>query len=184
MRQCLFLIVALIISCSERNSQQQKSDIIKSNITEENHDDYLIRIHSPHSNFGYGNLKGKVVIPFGKYISCFTDTFRTFAIVCHPKMGFVAIDRNEKVLYKIFMFDNGPDEISEGLFRIIIDGKIGYANEKGKIVIQPKFECADPFKDGKAEVSLNCEKNVIDQEHVGWKSDHWFYIDKTGNEIK
>ena len=68
---------------------------------------------------GYKNQNGDIVIPSGKYIRCFTDTFRTYAIVVKPNSGFVAIDRQEKILYEVFPFDNGPDEPSDGLFRIL-----------------------------------------------------------------
>jgi len=68
---------------------------------------------------GYKNQNGDIVIPSGKYIGCFTDTFRTYAIVVKPNSGFVAIDWQEKILYEVFPFDNGPDEPSDGLFRIL-----------------------------------------------------------------
>ena len=50
----------------------------------------------------------------------------------------VAIDRNERILFEAYLFDNGPDYTSEGLFRIIHDGKIGFANENGEVVIAPR----------------------------------------------
>src|SRR5690242_11150784 len=77
---------------------------------------------------GYKNLHGNIIIPAGKYSHCFTDTFRTYAVVLLPQNGFVAIDRKENMLYSIFRFDNGPDYVEDGLFRIVKDGKIGYAD--------------------------------------------------------
>jgi hypothetical protein len=47
---------------------------------------------------GYKNSKGEIAIPSGKYMFCFTDTFKTYAIVTIPKKGFVAIDRKENIL--------------------------------------------------------------------------------------
>ena len=41
----------------------------------------------------------------------------------------VIMDSKKKVLYEIFPYDNGPDYPSEGLFRIVQNGKIGYAHE-------------------------------------------------------
>lgn len=133
--------------------------------------------------YGYKNQNGDIVIPPGKYSFCFTDTFRTFAVVAKPNLGFVAIDRQENVLYKVFPFDNGPDYTSEGLFRILENNKIGYADSRtGKIVIEPKFDCAFPFENGVAMVSFDC-KTQSEGEHSSWLSDHWFYIDKTGKNV-
>ena len=133
--------------------------------------------------YGYKNANGDIVIAEGKYAMCFTDTFKTYAIVVKPDSGFVAIDRQENVLYKVYPFDNGPDEASDGLFRIIENNKMGYANAlTGAIVIQPQFKCAWPFKDGTAKVSNDC-KTQTDGEHSTWVSNNWFYIDTTGKTL-
>ena len=133
--------------------------------------------------YGYRNLKGDIIIPSGKYLVCFTDTFRTFAIVTYPHKGFVAIDRRENILYEVFPFDNGPDYSSGGLFRILVNNRIGYADSStGKIVIKPQFECAWPFENGVAKVSMDC-KTLADGEHSIWASNSWYYIDKTGRKV-
>ena len=50
-----------------------------------------------------------------------------------------------------YLYDNGPDYLSEGLMRIQdSSGKIGYADEKGEIVISPQFAFGYPFKNGHA----------------------------------
>ncbi len=128
---------------------------------------------------GYKNQKGEMVIQYGKYYYCQTDTFRTIAIVYTKEDKIIAINRNEKELFEIFVFDNGPDPIQDGLFRIIKNGKIGYANSDGKIVITPKYECAYPFENGIAKVSLNCS-TTKNGEHTIWYSSKWIYINKKG----
>lgn len=134
--------------------------------------------------YGYKNQAGDMAIPLGKYSFCFTDTFRTFAIVAKPGFGFVGIDRKENFLYEVFPFDNGPDYTSDGLFRIIENNKIGFADSaSGKIVIKPIFDCAFPFENGKAKVSTNC-KVQSNGEHSIWVSQDWFYIDKKGKKVK
>lgn len=133
--------------------------------------------------YGYKNQNGDTVIQLGKYNFCFTDTFRTYAIVADKHFGFVAIDRQQNVLYNVFPFDNGPDYAADGLFRIIKNNKIGYADEAtGKIVIKPHFDCAFPFENSIAKVGLNCTKHS-DGEHSYWTSDNWLYIDKRGRKI-
>ncbi len=94
----------------------------------------------------------------------------------------IAVDKNDRELYGVFWFDNGPDYFSEGLFRIKKDGKIGYANKIGIIIIQPQFDCAFPYKNGKAKVSNDC-KAIPDGENNRWESEKWFYIDKTGKKL-
>lgn len=98
----------------------------------------------------------------------------------------VAIDRNENILFEAYMFDNGPDYLEDDLFRIVRNGKIGYADKNGIIVIEPQFQCAGQFENGIARVSLPFRKVKEQQnsEHTGMESYTWFYIDKKGNKIK
>ncbi|OOQ58943.1 hypothetical protein BC343_09460 [Mucilaginibacter pedocola] len=120
----------------------------------------------------------------GKYLMCFTDTFKAYAIASKPKEGFVAIDRKENVLFKVFPFDNGPDDPSEGYFRIKgDDNKIGFADSTGNVVISPQYGCAFSFENGRAKVSDACT-TIVDGEHSIWKSDNWYYINKAGKRVK
>ena len=145
--------------------------------------DYLLLINDSITNqYGYHDRSGKLVIPFGKYTMAFTDTFRTHAIVLKSGEGFVAIDRKEKILYHVYPFDNGPDYPVEGLYRIIENGKIGYADIKGRIVIAPQFTCAYPFENGKARVSMHCTSHT-EGEHSYWEGNEWYYIDKKGKKL-
>lgn len=136
---------------------------------------------------GYKNMKGQIVIPIGKYQQCFTDTFRTYAIVMDKILTdskIVAIDRDEHIIFDVYFFDNLPDSPTDGLFRIKRNGKIGYANAKGQIIVSPKFACADAFQDGKARVSYKC--NLIksqNEESFRVASDDWFYIDTKGHIV-
>jgi WG containing repeat len=86
----------------------------------------------------------------------------------------------KKTLYEVFPFDNGPDYPSEGLIRVVKNGKIGFANAKTyTLIIAPQFDCAFPFENGKAKVSNNC-KTIKDGEHNIWTSESWQYVDKKG----
>lgn len=131
---------------------------------------------------GYNDFSGKAVIPAGKYAMCFSDTFFNYAIVQTLGGQFVLIDRQGKERYTIFNFDNGPDYPSDGLFRIVDQGKIGYADVKTyQVAIPARFTCAYPFENGVAKVSTDCSTKP-DGEHQVWESEHWQYIDKTGKE--
>ena len=86
--------------------------------------------------------------------------------------------------YKIYKIDNGEDYIQDGMRRIVDrQGRIGYVNEKGAIIIKPQFAFGFPFKDGRAKVTNRGEKKVVPNskgEYHYWESDKWFYIDKRG----
>lgn len=135
--------------------------------------------------YGYKDLKGKIVIPAGKYSMCFTDTLKAYAIVADATKGIIAIDRTDKMLYKVFPYDNGPDDVSGGLFRIIDGDKIGYADAAtGKVVISPQYTCAWPFENGVAKVATDCRTEAYgEEEHSTWVSEHWFYINSTGEKV-
>ncbi len=92
----------------------------------------------------------------------------------------VILDKQNKEIYEVFPFDNGPDTPSEGLIRIVKNGKIGYADANTyAVVIPPQFDCAYPFEKGKAKVSKNC-KTIKEGEHSIWESDAWQFVDKKG----
>lgn len=131
---------------------------------------------------GYVNQHGDTVIPIGKYQYCFLDTVTTYAIV-GDSSDVYGIDQKENRLYEVYWFDNGPDDLKYGLFRIIRNGKIGYANQKGQIVIKPQFDCANQFKNGIAKVTFDCVLQK-DGEYITMQSDNWIYIDKSGKKLK
>ncbi|MDR1199790.1 MAG: WG repeat-containing protein [Prevotellaceae bacterium] len=130
---------------------------------------------------GYVNEKGDTVIPL-IYVGCYIDTIKAIGIVKSVKDGFIGIDKSGNKLFKILIFDNGPDYISEGLFRIIDDDeKVGFADMDGNIVISPQFEVALPFKNGFAAVCVGGYKETVEPDsrshYVGGK---YGFIDKAG----
>lgn len=147
--------------------------------------DYLVAFQDVNGeSCGYKNLKGEVIIPAGRYSACFTDTLFYYAVVFEPEVGMVAIDRQGKRLYEVFLYDNGPDMPAEGLFRIMQQGKIGYANARtGQVVIPPQFDGAFPFENGVARVGLQCQLET-DGEHSTWKGGIWKQIDRNGATIE
>lgn len=170
----LYIIRLLLVALLGLTNCQQSN---KSN------SDLIVFIDTANDEYGYKDIDGNIVIKPGKYGICFTDTFRDYAIVLKSNFGFVGIDRQEKVLYEVFPFDNGPDYVSERLFRIKANHKIGYADSAtGKIIIKPQFNCAFPFENGVAKVSNDCITQS-DGEHTTWLSGNWFFIDKKGNKV-
>ena len=140
----------------------------------------ILKRNDSTSMYAYYDKKGNKVL--GDYFMAFTDSIKDYGIVSDS--GFVLIDRHGKHIFNIYSFDNGPDETRDGFYRIVENGKIGYVDSaSSKLVIKPTFDCAWPFENGKAKVSVNC-KDVADGEHWRWESDDWFYIDKKGIRIK
>ena len=180
MKKYIFLnicVTVFALSCNQPTEPQSHAETIQSQ------PDYLIAFEDTTNNTcGFKDSKGNIIIPSGKYGFTTTDTFRNYAIVAIPDLGFVGIDRKEKILYQVFPFDNGPDRPSEGLFRIVKDNKIGYADIKtGEVVIQPQYPCAYPFATGKAQVAIKCDE-IKSVEYSIWESKDWFWIDKTGKK--
>ncbi|VAV86045.1 hypothetical protein MNBD_BACTEROID02-1290 [hydrothermal vent metagenome] len=132
---------------------------------------------------GYINKEGDTIIPIGKYFYCYTDTIRDFGMVIKKGGPIIGIDKNDNELFEVYNFDNGPDYIKGGLFRIIKNDLIGYANINGEIIIEPAYKCAFPFENGKAKVSNICTKKRIG-EHSYWESNKWFYINKKGKRFE
>jgi hypothetical protein len=137
----------------------------------------LYRFENEKGECGYRSAKGKTVIPPGKYPMCWSDTIRDFAIVSKSRRGIVGIDRKGKELFQVFVFDNGPDYPSEGVFRILREDKIGFADTTGKIVIEPKYTAVAPFQGGLAAFCDSC-KRVQDGEHWAWEGGKWGFMDK------
>jgi hypothetical protein len=167
------LLLALASACTQTGRGPQSAS------------SYLILAEDPEAGKTYYlDGAGKMAIPPGKYAMCLTDTFRTHAVVLlQGDYKWAVIDRQEQVLYEIFPYDNGPDYPSEGLFRIVQNGKIGYADAATyAIIIEPRFDCAFPFENGRAKVSNQCQ-TTTDGKYSVWTSEEWQYVDKQGGVL-
>jgi len=170
MKRILFVLSVLILaSCSQKN--------------------YIIGVSNSEfpelgDSVAFINQKGDTIIPFGKYSTTYSfDTIFDIGFVTKKEVGIMAINNKGKELFQVFYFDNGPDYISDGLFRILENGKIGYANKKGEVIIKPQYDCGSPFEKGIAKVSYKC-KEVKVGEHDMWKSENWIYINKKNIKIE
>lgn len=72
--------------------------------------------------------------------------------VTDPKNPFAFIDTAGTPIALAMNFDNGPDYYQEGFFRITAHGKRGFMNDKGAIVIAPRYDTAWAFCHGKAKI--------------------------------
>ncbi len=154
------------------------------------------------TNFSYGQKKFKVVatetgrpsysivdedgkllrqLDTAKYFMCFNpDQYVHFAIVAmEGSSGWPAIDADEKILFEVYNTSFGepsPDRLVENKIRIVDDRNlIGFANNKGQVIIKPQFEFATSFHKGKSIIGKSCEKVPWD-EHADESNCHHFSI--------
>jgi WG containing repeat len=137
----------------------------------------------------YVDNLGDTIIPFGKFAYYGTDTLVYYANVLESYSGGtggrqIGIDRNQNVLFDLVMFDNGPEPFNEGLTRVLRDGKMGYANQFGQIVIPCIYDYAKWFDKGVAEVTLDATQYIDHDEHIRVESDKWIRINKQGKKIE
>ncbi|AGK98819.1 WG repeat-containing protein [Clostridium pasteurianum] len=105
--------------------------------------------------YGYVDKNGKVVIA-AKY-EVANNFNNDKAVVKLVKGPYEIIDPKGNTIQS-FKYPFVGD-ISEGLliFKEKSDGKFGYINEKGGVVIEPKFGSAEPFKNGSAVINLSTD---------------------------
>ncbi len=156
------IIILVMLFCFVSVSAQNKY------FTENrNHIDYV----------GVKDAKGKVIIPAEmqnvseiKNGETVTDKLLSFFgcpknIQPEKEAWGCVFDRKGNYLYQAFAFDNGADYRVEGYQRIVKNGKIGFANRNGEIVIQPQFDFVTPFHYGYAQYCNGCRWENIDKEH-------------------
>jgi len=141
------------------------------------------------SSVAYVSSKDDTILPFGSFAYFGTDTLNYYAnVLLHPNEStygrWVGVDRNANILFDLVSFDNGPDYFKEGLTRVKRNGKMGYANKKGEVVIPCQYAYAGWFENGVAKVTFEAKEYLDLDEHRRVESDTWFEIDKQGNRIK
>ena len=142
--------------------------------------------------------KGNLIkqLDSSKYSVSFNDnSLRYFAIfLIKGHRGWSAIDSNEKILFEVYNQGNeiNPDYLVENKIRIVDENqKIGFANEKGQIIIKPQFEMVTSFHNGKAIIAESCEKipwkkhtEESDCHHYSIQCKKYGYIDEKGKIIE
>lgn len=180
---CIIIIIFLSTSFSAQ---------IKFKVVEVRHNNGL-------GEYSMIDEKGKLIkkLDSSKYLMTFSpETYGYFAVfVKKNSLGWTAIDANENILFQVYNTTFGepsPDYVIENKIRIIDKNeKIGFANEKGKIIIPPKFEIASHFHNGKAIIGEKCQKipwgNHSEEggcKHFVTKCENHGYINEKGEIMK
>lgn len=94
--------------------------------------------------------------------------------------GLVWINPRGAVVARAYNYDNGGDDFSEGLARLVTDdGLVGFIDETGAIAIPATWSFAAPFEAGRAVVCEGCTPEA-NGEHIRMVGGRWGAIDHTG----
>jgi len=103
------------------------------------------------------------------------------AAVRSPKEGWMYVSRSGKVVIKgVPVMDNGADSFHDGLVRIVRNGKYGFANRAGHIVIPAIYDGAMNFENGSATVCKGCQMSREGEYHF-FSGGDWFRINIKGS---
>jgi hypothetical protein len=119
------------------------------------------------------------------------------AVVFHEAHSghlFMYVNRQGRVVIKdVPVADNWAEGFSDGVVRIFVNKKYGFADRQGKIVIAPQYDGAGPFEHGFAVVCLGCretcavsnppESRLDVCEHHIMTGGEWFKINKAGRVV-
>jgi hypothetical protein len=141
---------------------------------------HLLISFEENGKWGYKNNQGQVMIEPTYYIAGQFNQYGLAAVA--DDSGWVYIDMNGNRIIKPFIIDNGPDYFSEGLARFVNNGKIGFMDEQGAIVIPADFDFALPFSDGLAVFCIDCNQ-VRQDEYRRIEGGKWGYINKVGDVV-
>lgn len=94
--------------------------------------------------------------------------------------AFYVSDTNRVI--QTHLYENGPDYFSEGLVRIISNGKFGFADKNLVTVVPPTYDFAFPFGDGRATVCMGCAEKT-DGEHSAVLGGKWGQINRRGEVV-
>ena len=129
--------------------------------------------------FGFRDKKTRRVLIAPRYdIVEFGFNRHGVAIVLSWSKGYVYIDKTGKELAIAAIFDNGPYPFWEGLAQIQKDGKLGFVDATGKVVIEPVWDGAGRMCSARARVCQGCKL----ERHM-YRGGTFGYIDASGKIV-
>lgn len=105
--------------------------------------------------FGFKNQKGVIaILPQFQNV---TDSAQDEDLIPVVKNGiFYRMDEAGNLKFESVFYDNAWDYYEEGLARFVKNGKVGFHDKKGNIVISPQFDFARSFTNGYSVVCNGC----------------------------
>lgn len=105
---------------------------------------------------------------------------RGLASIALRGLGYAYVRRDGHALL-VPTFDNGPDAFADGLVRVRIGDKLGYADRRLSLAIPARYDGAMPFVQGRAWACVECEL-ASDGEHGWYQGGQDLCLDQTGGE--
>ncbi len=141
--------------------------------------------------YGYRNDAGTPIA--AQYIYAQTDTLCEMAIVYTTDGRWIGINPNNEQILVPYVHENTPDVVEEGLFRIVEDYKLGFANLDGDVIIAPVYDFVTPFVGGYAQYYIGGSKIYDNGEIPSTSNTSWTwggdiqesgYLNKQGQRLK
>jgi hypothetical protein len=108
------------------------------------------------------------------------------AVLRSATSGWMYVSRTGKVVISgVPTMDNWADTFHDGLVRVVRNGKYGFSNRKGQLVISPVYDGSMNFEHGKAKVCNGCTSKCVEPEceHHVFSGGEWFEIDIKGTVV-
>ena len=97
---------------------------------------------------------------------------------------FFLYSRQGRLLYRPMMYDLAADDFSEGKRRYVAeDGKVGFADRAGSLIIPAAHDWAGQFEYGYAAFCDGCREVREDEEHTAVRGGTWGVMDARGNPV-
>lgn len=93
-------------------------------------------------------------------------------------------DRKGNFLYRPFFYDNGADYFSEGVRRFVKNGKVGFVDRNGTVIIKPEHDFVSPFNYGYAAFCDGCDREKTEDEHKAIVGGTWGVMNFKGETVK
>jgi hypothetical protein len=162
-RFVLTLIVLLFLSLFYQSYQPNNVSSAKTlaNFSSQNSTYTELFPIKQNNKWGYIDKFGQIVIK-PKYLAAqaFSENIAFVRTSKHIK----AIDNIGNTIFSLPLISNFPGVYSEGLAPISVNGKYGFIDTKGKLVIDLQFDFAEPFSEGLALVKIGNNYGFIDKE--------------------
>lgn len=150
---------------------------------------------SKDSLVGVKNQNGKIIVPAQFKIfsdiedgepvkgeTIYFDGYKKGEKSQKNEWGYV-YDKKGNFLYRPFLYDNGADYFSEGLRRFVENGKVGFVDRNGSVVITPQSDFASPFNFGYAAFCNGCDWEKTEDEHKSIVGGTWGVMNFKGEVI-
>ncbi|EJL69244.1 WG repeat-containing protein [Chryseobacterium populi] len=93
-------------------------------------------------------------------------------------------DRKGNFLYRPFFYDNGADYFAEGVRRFVKNGKVGFADRNGTVIIKPEHDFVSPFNYGYAAFCDGCDWEKTEEEHKAIVGGTWGVMNFKGEIVQ